>query len=261
MLTSSINLQKALVLYGPGGNGKTAAAEVMMHILGQLKCQVALQNLGDRFNKILFYQKLGNIYDDLSHTDLLEDGFFKQLTGSGEVEAEFKNSNARLKYRNTCKLLFTCNQLPSPRFDISTAFFDRWIIIPFLQRIRGTHMQDIDLGKKLDSELPYICMYLLSFLSRKKELLKINQLETAKTWMMYSNSVLSFMETVDRSPDGAVQCTDFYKVYIKYCGEKNLISKSFKAFGSILQDMGISRIQKEICTYKTIQWCYIGVDI
>jgi len=267
MLTNRIDLQKACILYGVGGSGKSIFLSIMNKIfeVGDLASGVALQYLGDRFNKILYAGKLANIYDDLTEADLVTDSFFKILTGFEYIkDAEFKGLNERIKYRNTVKLLFSCNLLPFPRFDALSPFFQRWIIIPFLNTFRGTDKENHSLLDELESELNAIVVYFLSFLPRLDELRATTEEATRKTWMMYSSSVVSYLEQSQRDDSYVAICSDYYEQYLAYCRKEKLVSVSYKKFGSTLQEQGISRVQRTVyktLSEKSIEWVYLGVMI
>jgi putative DNA primase/helicase len=148
-LTSDYAHQKALMLGGESGSGKTQ----YLHVLGQLlgaanMTAVTLQALGDnKFAAADLYGKLANICSDISSHELRMTGIFKQLTGGDVVRAEKKYRDA-FEFNNAAKLSFSANEIPTTS-DATSAFFDRWIVVRFPQKFRGTEAEHKNFGRQI----------------------------------------------------------------------------------------------------------------
>src|SRR4029453_602377 len=58
------------------------------------------------------------------------------LTGGDRISGERK-FESRFSFQPYVRLLFSANHLPAS-LDATEAFFDRWLIVPFHNRFRGT---------------------------------------------------------------------------------------------------------------------------
>lgn len=138
LMVPDTSRQKAFMLLGPGGNGKSTVLALLRAFLGATNLSaVSLHDLEDnRFATADLYGKLANIYADLDARSLASTGIFKSITGGDPIRAERKNKDP-FAFVPYARLVFSANDPPATR-DSSTAFFDRWEIIPFQRRLRGT---------------------------------------------------------------------------------------------------------------------------
>ncbi|MEJ7743191.1 MAG: phage/plasmid primase, P4 family [Nocardioidaceae bacterium] len=131
------SIQKAVLLLGPGGNGKSVWLRVMQRFLGPDNYStVPLQRLeAERFSASRLQGMLANICADLPATDLKSSSVFKGITGGDRITAERKYHDSYDLYP-FCKLIFSANTAPRTP-DASDAFFQRWIVVPFDRTFRG----------------------------------------------------------------------------------------------------------------------------
>ncbi len=137
VMTPDISLQKAVLLVGSGGNGKSVYLRLLEEFLGSENYStVSLQRLeGERFSSSRLQGKLANICKDLPASDLKGSSVFKSITGGDRMTVERKYHDS-YDLQPFVKLIFSANSPPSTP-DASDAFFDRWIVIPFLRSFRG----------------------------------------------------------------------------------------------------------------------------
>jgi P4 family phage/plasmid primase-like protien len=130
-LIPDCSIQKAVLLLGSGGNGKSVFLAGLVKFLGRSNiASFSLQTLEQtRFSTSGLVGKMANICPDLPSKELADSAIFKTITGGDELtgERKFKDS---FVFRPYCKLLFSANQLPVSK-DASHAFFRRWLVIPF----------------------------------------------------------------------------------------------------------------------------------
>jgi len=145
-------MQKAVLLLGQGGNGKGVALRLIEALVGEGNfSSVSLQDLGEnRFACAGLYGKLANICGDIDRRTVERSGLFKKITGGDPIEAEHKNKD---RFKFTCRAvpIFSANESP-PASDQTDGWFDRWVIIPFPNKFRGTAREDVGLAAKLTSE-------------------------------------------------------------------------------------------------------------
>jgi putative DNA primase/helicase len=151
-LTSDYAHQKALMLGGESGSGKSQYLHVLGALLGKANMTaVTLQALGDnKFAAADLYGKLANICPDISSHELRMTGMFKQLTGGDVVRAEKKYKDA-FEFNNAAKLSFSANEIPATR-DATSAFFDRWVVVRFPNRFRGTAAEHKNIGRQITDD-------------------------------------------------------------------------------------------------------------
>jgi putative DNA primase/helicase len=151
LMLPDTDIQKAVMLTGEGGNGKSRFLRLILAFLGRENvCAESLQRLeSDRFAPARLYGKMANICADLPATPLEGTSVFKKITGGDAMHGENKYRTA-YDFIAFARLLFSANEPPrSP--DGSQAFYDRWIVVPFTGRFRDT--KDEIKSKELDAML------------------------------------------------------------------------------------------------------------
>jgi putative DNA primase/helicase len=133
--------QRAFLLIGGGGNGKSTVLRLITAFLGRENVSaVALHALEEnRFATADLYGKLANVFADLDARALTSTGVFKSITDGDPIRAEHKH-RAAFFFIPYARLVFSANE-PPPTVDSSTAFFDRWVTLPFEARIRGSQQE------------------------------------------------------------------------------------------------------------------------
>ena len=138
LMTPDTSMQKAVLLVGPGGNGKSTLLGAIRSFLGSGNTSSrSLQRLEtDRFAVAQLVGRLANVCSDIPSTRLVETSIFKAITGGDTVTGEHKFREA-FNFRPFARLVFSANDLPSVN-DQSMAFWGRWVVLPFTRVFRGT---------------------------------------------------------------------------------------------------------------------------
>jgi len=144
-------IQKAVLLIGPGGNGKSVWLRLLIAFLGRGNTSgLSLHRLeDDKFAVSRLYGKLANICPDLPSEHLAGTSVFKAITGGDTVTGEYKFKDS-FDFTPHARLVFSANHAPRSQ-DSSQGFFDRWVVIPFERSFRGTEAEIP--GSVLDSQL------------------------------------------------------------------------------------------------------------
>ena len=139
LLTPDTSIQKAFLFIGGGGNGKSTFLAGLRAFLGDKNvCTATLQDLvSNRFVPAQLYGKLANISPDLPSRALQDTGMFKAITGGDAIQAERKFGQP-FSFVPFARLLFPANQFPRGN-DSTTAFADRWVVVPLPNSFRGTN--------------------------------------------------------------------------------------------------------------------------
>jgi P4 family phage/plasmid primase-like protien len=139
LLAPDYSNQQAILLFGPGGDGKSTCLRLVNAFLGQHNCSsVSLHELeANRFAKSQLLGKLANVCADLPSEDLQGTSIFKEISGGDIITGEDKFKSP-FQFRPFARLLFSANSLPRSR-DASDGFYDRWVIVPFPNQFRDTN--------------------------------------------------------------------------------------------------------------------------
>ncbi len=218
---------RALMLLGPGENGKTSTLSLLEAFLGTEN--IATPSLQDvvssRFSQYELYGRLANIHDDIPSSKLSYTGRFKMLTGGGLVRGEKKHKDG-FNFKNYAKLIYSANELPVVE-DSSLAFWRRWFVLKFDNSFpEGGKNTDPNLQKKLTTPeelsgfLNWGLVGLRRLLENKKFTTTKSTQETKREWVMQTDSLRAFvMNCVKLNPEVSITKNDFFEAYKLFCVE------------------------------------------
>lgn len=240
---SVLKLEKVLLLYGTGANGKSVLFEVLMALLGvQNVANYSLQSLTaeNGNSRAQLVNKLLNYASEINGR--LESNIFKLLISGEPVEA-------RLLYKNTqiitdyARFMFNCNELPK-EVENTNAFFRRFIILPFRVTI-PPNKQDKELSSRIiETELSGVFNWVLNGLTRLLKNKDFTDSQIVKDEILQyqkeSDSVLMFLddENYQKSIVDERALNDLYTEYKSYCINGGFISCSRKTFSGRLKKNG-----------------------
>ncbi len=240
---SVLKLEKVLLLYGTGANGKSVLFEILMALLGtQNVANYSLQSLTaeNGNSRAMLVNKLLNYASEINGK--LESNIFKLLISGEPVEA-------RLLYKNTqiisdyARFMFNCNELPK-EVENTNAFFRRFIILPFRVTIPPSR-QDKELSQRIiETELSGVFNWVLSGLTRllqKKNFTEstIVQNEVLQ-YQKESDSVMMFLEDENykKSIEHDRPLKDVFLEYKSYCIDNGYRLCSNRTFSGRLRKNG-----------------------
>jgi P4 family phage/plasmid primase-like protien len=246
LLWPDYHIHKAIMLVGPGRNGKGTLLRLITAFMGRKSISnVTLQDLvSDTFAKSDLYGKLANIGGDLPSKDLSDTSAFRNLTGGDDNRAQEKYRPA-FSFRNKAKMLFSANVLPRSQDD-TYAFYVRWILIEFLNRFvldDGTADPDLDEKLQTPEEMSGLLNIALEGLKRlKANGWKFSYTKTAEdVEVMYkrnANPVFAFL--MDECEAGCatdyIEKSVFFDKFNSYVKAHSLRPMSTTKFGELLKD-------------------------
>jgi putative DNA primase/helicase len=251
--------EKAFIFYGPPRTMKSTVLYILCRMLGDDNIKsFALQELNPKnFAVAYLYGKLANVCADITAQAFRDTEMFMKIVGGDSITAEQKHKDP-LTFSPHAKLIFSCNVVPMS-YNRTTAFYRRWILLPFLKQ---TDKDDVDDGMrdKLEKELPGILNWALEGLRRLEKNGKFTydpDDETVKDiYEKQSDTVQSFIfNHIDDEDDaGKVKKREVYKKYVEYCEQENLTPKHVVPFGKEFRNItgcGHSKID-EIPAYTGI---------
>jgi putative DNA primase/helicase len=234
VFTKGLKMEKALLLFGSGANGKSVLFDVMNALLGKENiANFSLSNLLEEHNRALVAYKLLNYGSEINAGKTKDE--FKNLVSTEPIQARLKYGQS-FQMENYAKLAFNCNELPKD-FDHTNAYFRRLLIIPFKVTV-PEHEQDKTLAKKIiKAELAGVFNWIIAGLKRLLETERFTESEIVKralqTYKRESDSVAMFIDENAYKPDaGSYELLkDLYASYRSFCiddGYKPLNKKNFK---------------------------------
>jgi putative DNA primase/helicase len=272
LMTNTSKYEKALILHGEGGRGKSTFLKIISALLGkQNVCAFTLQQLQDKVILVELFGKIANISMDIPNERILNNEHIKSIISGDRITGRglFKDP---LTFVPTCKLMFSCNVLPEPNLADGDAFFDRWIYVKFSGKNYrragrdGTRIGIPDYDKIIiKEELSGILNWALDGYDFVK-LSEFSDVSRVKeNWMRNSDNVMAYRidrltETFDDN-DWIIK-KNIYKDYRKYCKEKKFVPFKSNAFHQKLQKMlEIEEYNPTVDGKQRRAWCGIRFKI
>lgn len=242
--TSTLKLEKALLLYGSGANGKSVFFEVVNALLGDENVSTySLQTLTDIDRggpyRARIANKLVNYASEINGK--LEASIFKAMVSGEPIEAKALYSQP-FQITNYAKLIFNCNELPK-EVEQTNAFFRRFLIVPFDVTIPESE-QDRELPQKIiKTELSGVFNWVMEGLQRLIKQKNFTHSEAVRLqleqYKRQSDSVQVFLEDegYKRSAD-SISLKDCFEKYRQYCLDCGYHAVSLKTFSERLKNNG-----------------------
>lgn len=232
--------QYAFMFIGGGSNGKSVLINLFKAFVGKNNVSnISLQDIGgDRFAGSELFDKMVNLYPDLSDEGLKSTGVFKALTGGDGIDVQRK-FQTRFHLVNQAKLIFSCNKLPKTSDD-TDAFFRRWIITNFPNKFTGKNADRFLIDKlTTPDELSGLFNCAVNELSRIIKEGDFSHSETTEKtkerYIRLSNPLRAFiLDCIDAEPEGCITKEYFYIAYRKYCVSEGVIPQGKRAIGTAL---------------------------
>jgi len=251
VFTRNLKLEKSLLLYGSGANGKSVLFDIMNALLGRENItNYSLSDLTEEHNRARIANKLLNYGSEINASAVRD--VFKNLVSGEPIQVRLKYGNPFLM-EDYAKLCFNCNELPKD-IDQSEAYFRRLIIAPFGVTIPEAK-QDKRLAQKIiDTELAGVFNWILEGLRRVLKQERFSDCpETEailKKYRTESDTVAMFIdeeryEKVDGDKDYIAQ-KDLYKRYREYCFDAGYKPLGRNNFGKRLEAQGFRPDKKEV---------------
>jgi len=255
-LVPDVSLQKALMMYGKGSNGKSVFINLLKTVLGKSYVSgESLQNLEtDKYRVANLYGKRLNAFPDLKDTPLQTNEVFNTLTGNDlELIGERKYQHA-FSFKPTAKLLFSANKIPFAYSD-NYAYYRRWILIEFPKTFEKGEIDERLLEKLTTKEeisgfINLMLAGLKRLLENRKFSYDVGVEEVERQYLLHSDNVRIFEEECLRDCSGNEEPTEkkqVYKFYETWCKRNNLTPVKPKAF-----TMKLGKLGRKV--YDTTKW-------
>jgi len=224
-LTRETRYEKMLILYGPGGDGKSTFMNVLRALIGPENCShVPMGKLEEQFYLSRLVDKLINMSTEVEQR-AMQSMEIKAIVSGDPISAAFKNQDP-FDFTPFCKLVYSTNRLPK-MLDNSDGFFRKILLIEFSGQFVKRGEADIFLMDKLIEELPGIFAWALAGLVMLREEGFTESDAMQKSLCDYkriNNNVLYYIEQhVEIDPAGKAIKSEVYEDYAKRCRAWNLM--------------------------------------
>lgn len=250
---SNYKYQKALILDGSGNNGKTTFLKVLKKLVGATNISnLSLDSIQSQtFASAGLHGKLVNISEEEPPKTFREqNGVFKNITGDGVVNAQYKYGNP-FEFDNKAKIVITYNEMPYLN-DTTEGMLRRLLITPWQFDVsKHPEKKDPDIEYRLYEEIEGIFNRALEGwyrLEKQKGFTK-SEYVTAKVKAVksYSDVVYRYFEECVTEEKNSKESFDLmYQHYVSYHdsegeGGKKLTKNSF---GRRLNNLGFDKIRE-----------------
>lgn len=244
LFAKEMTIEKMLLLFGSGRNGKSVVNEIIHALLGKENvtsfsvtslCDSKSQTRPFIENNLLNYsQEFGSGKFDLD--------IFKILVSNQKIEVKKLYQNPYI-IENYGRIASNCNVLPRVT-ENKDAFYRRLIILPFKEKIHEDEV-DINLANKIiSSELSGVFNMVIEGMKRLVEQNGFTHSEIVeeelKKYRNDSNSVLTFLDDENYIPlkTHKVAIAEFLQSYNSYCSRNNYQPFSSGKFNEQLREAG-----------------------
>ena len=263
-LMQSNRYEKAILMVGAGGNGKSTFLNLIRALLGDTNyVSKSLKTLEEnRFAVADLFGKMANICGDIQPARIQDSSIFKQMTSTDSMNGERKFKGT-FNFDNFATNFFGCNELP-PTSDRTYGFYRRWLVLPFSYDIPENE-RDPDLGDKLntDAELSGLLRLAVEGQKRLRKNRMFSVSETVESalanYRLKNDSVLRFVTyEVNISDSEAVSTRqEVYDTYRAYCDSQGVRPVSQIAFNDSLEK---NEVATRLDKVRPVSWKGISVS-
>lgn len=237
-----LKLEKALILYGSGANGKSVVHSVILNLFGSENVtNYSLQNLTDSngYYRAMLNGRLLNYSSEIS--DRLNPALFKTIISGEPVEVRLPYEKPFIM-TDYARSMFNTNVLPKS-VENSDGFFRRFLIIHFDQTIpeseRDTGLANYIVAHELSGVFNWALNGLQRLLLQGEFTICKAIVDTVEEYKKSSDSVSLFVDdgNYHHDKDNLVPLKEFYRKYRDFCKDSGYSSCSLKTFSERLRKL------------------------
>ena len=252
-----VKIEKMLILYGAGSNGKSVIQSTLIGLLGEENVKTLA--ISDLISGSERKQNIASINGKrLNYCSEIQTKEFGQNADALKALISGEPFEVRLVYinnftaRNIPLLMANANRIPYMK-DFSHGLARRLIILPFENVIEEKN-QNKQLAKELRKEYPAILNWMLA--GRQRLINNGYQFSIPQRLqdivadkMAESSSVLSFMKAKDYNRSILdlehevrwLEAQKLYYAYVAWCAQEGMTPDSLKKFGTTLTEAGFPK--------------------
>lgn len=246
--------QRAILLHGKAGTGKTQALEVLKSMMPPAAiCAISPDRWGQRFQLSGMVGRTLNVCGELPEETVIDGARFKEVVEGSTQNTEFKNQN-QFEFKPICANWFGSNHLPRSR-DTSMGFVRRWLILEYDRVVlKGERIPDYA-EVLVAEEREAIAAWAVQGLGRllragdytqpASHLVRLEQIQRA------NNSVAAWLQSNDKvrptaDEEDAADARECFDQYVFYMRE---VSRGFNVtmerFLQMMEELGYPQVPYE----------------
>lgn len=238
-----LKLEKGLILFGSGQNGKSVFFEIINALLGSENItNYSLQSLTNvnGYTRARLTGKLLNYATEIS--EKMDTTIFKALISGEPVDARMIYKEPFI-LEDYCRFIFNTNNLPID-VEHNLGFYRRFTIIHFDQTITEEEKEPMLAQKIIDQELSGVLNWIVDGLNRlfkQGDFTKSASIEkTLEEFRKNTDTIAQFIEDGNYEPsvDDTMPLKDVFDHYISFCKETNCKNCSYRKFSERLKSHG-----------------------
>ena len=250
LLGMATKYQKCVLLYGPGGTGKSQWASMNLSMFPKNSAaSLAPHRWGERFDLSHLAGVMLNVVAELPDSELVNTDTFKSIIVGDQVTAERKFMPA-FDFCPRAAHMFSTNTFPATA-DITDAFFRRFIIVPFTRNMQNAACHVPEIGKRIAArEQQGLAVWSIEGARRLQQQGRYTESETStgliKQWRIDNDKVALYIdEHCDRIADDesgykGTKAKILYKRYKEWSTDGNFKPVSSKTFSKRMDAIGLA---------------------
>lgn len=244
-LTRDTSEQKAMLLKGKGGTGKSVLLALVENMFRPCDIShVSIKEFNERFAVQELYNKLVNIAGDIKTENIKDNTVWKGATGEDTIRGDRKYKSSQI-FKSSAKHFFSTNEENSFDCDEGCSSLRRLLIV---EMNRIPEKEDRHLKEKLIEDEAYFLKLVLEAGERyvkQEKLFESNNSKKAKIKLTLGTSIIrELIKEAKSNGTGMVLKTDFYKEYVEACRECKIQSSNKEKFYNEVKGYGI--VEKKI---------------
>lgn len=243
-------LQKALIVIGDGGEGKSVIGSILHGIFGNSNIYRAkIKKLNSEFGQCDLFGKLLMIDDDLSENALTDTSIFKELvTAKREITVNKKYVQG-FTFTPYARFIIFGNFTLQALYDISNGFARRQLVLQAKpkneNRVDNPFLDEEIVKNEAEGVINWLVQGLNELIKNNFKLYVSERTnEVSEQLKRESDSVLLFLDECSDiliKPDLMIHSDDLYKCYEEFCEENVLLTLKSKTFVGALKSKGKRR--------------------
>ena len=258
-------IQKALIIYGPGGTYKSILLKIITDLIGENnQSAIPIQKLEDnRFAAAGLIGKLVNMVADLPPTRIKSTGMLKSLTSGIDhvnMEKKFKESFQACSF---AKQIFSANELPIVS-DKSTGFYRRVDIIQLVNRNAEVQhlIPALSSKEELQGLFNKVVSMLPALLERRHFTNEIDIQTARELYNARSDTIQAFIDAcVQPECESYTPKETMYSYYVSFCGLNYVEPLKYDFFCKRYKETADSHEEQKIKVGEGRKWCWVDTKV
>lgn len=239
------NYQRAFLMYGRAGTGKTQILEILRAMLPpDATANVPPKLWGERFTLVDLIGKVVNICAELPESSTISGDIFKLVVEGSECVGEYKGQDI-FSFRPRCAHWFASNYLPMSR-DSSDGFVRRWLILDFKYVVprdkRIENLAQVLIAEEREAIAAWAMEGLRRLLKQRDYTQPACHLRRLEEIRRANNSVKVFLDDfkgLEKTKEAVVLAAELYDKYAFFMKQYNHRTPVlFDRFCMMIEDLG-----------------------